>query len=179
MRLRIHVLIVFGLGIVSGTHAQILSVGDMVSPFSLPCATKDSVHSAGARIGELGSSNVTILAFYPADWSGGCTTEMCTMRDNFGALAELGATVYGISGDYPYSHREWAKHLDLQFALLSDHDHTIAKRFNSFNEKTGYNKRTVFVIGRDGRIAYMDLAYTVRTPESFDRLKSALKEINQ
>lgn len=179
MRLRIYLLILFVFGTVSGTHAQVLSVGDKVSPFSLPSATKDSIHSAGPRIGEHGSSTVTILAFYPADWSGGCTTEMCTMRDNFAELADLGATVYGISGDYPYSHREWAKHLNLQFALLSDHDHAIAKRFNSYNEKTGYNKRTVFVIGRDGRIAYVDLAYSTRTPDSFDRLKSALKEINQ
>ena len=152
-----------------------LRVGDQAPDFLLPAATKDTIDMGGIHLSAtVGNANI-ILAFYPADWSGGCTKEMCTMRDNFAALSGLHATVYGISGDYLFSHREWAKHLDLQFPLLSDHNHEAAKAYQSFNPATGYNIRTVYVVDRKGRIAYIDLAYKPGAAESFEHLKSALE----
>ena len=150
-----------------------LKVGDKAPDFTLPCATKDSITN-DVKLSNLVGKNNIILAFYPADWSGGCTKEMCMMRDNFGALSELGATVYGISGDYVFSHREWAKYHNLQFALLSDHSHGVAKTYSSYNPDNGMNLRTVYVINKKGNIAYMDLAYKAGAPESFDKLKVAL-----
>lgn len=153
-----------------------LNVGDKAPDFTLPLATKDTLVRAFKLSDVVGKDNV-ILAFYPADWSGGCTTEMCTMRDNFSTLSELGATVYGISGDYVFSHREWAKYHNLQFALLSDHNHEVARMYSSYNPDTGFNLRTIYVIDKKGKIAYIDLAYQAGSVESFDRLKSALAKL--
>ena len=70
-----------------------LKVGDAAPDFTLPSATKDSVNSSDLKLSQVvGKSNI-VLAFYPADWSGGCTKEMCTMRDEFSSLSELGATI--------------------------------------------------------------------------------------
>jgi peroxiredoxin len=160
----------------TGFSGEKLSVGDKAPDFSLPYATKDTLVDALKLSDVVGKNNI-ILAFYPADWSGGCTKEMCTMRDNFGTLSDLGATVYGISGDYIYSHREWAKHHNLQFALLSDHDHSIAKTYSSYNATAGMNLRTVYVIDRSGTIAYVDLAYKSGTADSFEKLKAALAKL--
>jgi len=157
----------------TGFSGEKLNVGDKAPDFSLPYATKDTLVDA-LQLSDVVCKNNIILAFYPADWSGGCTKEMCTMRDNFGTLSDLGATVYGISGDYIYSHREWAKHHNLQFALLSDHDHSVATAYSSYNGSTGMNLRTVYVIDRTGTIAYIDLAYKSGTPDSFEKLKAAL-----
>lgn len=157
----------------TGNAADKLNVGDKAPDFTLPYATKDSITDALKFSDVIGKNNI-ILAFYPADWSGGCTVEMCTMRDNFGLLSDLGATVFGISGDYVYSHREWAKHHNLQFGLLSDHDHEVAKMYSSYNEQTGMDVRTVYVIDKKGSVAYIDLAYKAREPASFDKLKAAL-----
>jgi peroxiredoxin len=154
-----------------------LKVGDAAPDFILPSATKDSVNYTGLKLSEVvGKSNI-VLAFYPADWSGGCTKEMCTMRDDFSSLSGLGATIFGISGDYVYSHREWAKYLNLQFALLSDHSHDVARSYQSYNPESGFNMRTVYVVDRKGNIAYMDLAYKAGSPESFQRLKDALVKL--
>lgn len=153
-----------------------LNVGDKAPDFTLPLATKDTLVRAFKLSDVVGKDNF-ILAFYPADWSGGCTTEMCTMRDNFSTLSELGATVYGISGDYVFSHREWAKYHNLQFALLSDHNHEVARMYSSYNPDTGFNLRTIYVIDKKGKIAYIDLAYQAGSVESFDRLKSALAKL--
>ena len=154
-----------------------LRVGDAAPDFTLSSATKDSVNSSDLKLSQVvGKSNI-VLAFYPADWSGGCTKEMCTMRDEFSSLSELGATIFGISGDYVYSHREWAKYLNLQFTLLSDHTHDVARTYQSYNPESGFNRRTVYVVDRKGNIAYMDLAYKAGSPESFQRLKDALAKL--
>ena len=154
-----------------------LKVGDPAIDFTLPYATRDSVSQEDLKLSSfVGKLNV-ILAFYPADWSGGCTKEVCALRDNFTDLAKLDVEILGISGDYEYSHHEWAKHLNLPFKLVSDHLHKMAKTYSSYSEEYGFNKRTVFVIDKKGKIAYIDLKYSVRTPESFNKLQDALKKL--
>ena len=152
-----------------------LKVGDSAPDFTLPAATRDSIIAGGVSLkSQVGRNNI-ILAFYPADWSGGCTTEMCTMRDNFRELGELGATVFGISVDQVYSHREWAKALNLPFTLLSDVLREVGKAYESYNPERGNLRRTVYVIDRQGKIAYMDLEYKPNSQESFEKLKAALQ----
>jgi len=155
-----------------------LRVGDAAPDFTLPAATQDTIEFHGIRLADAVGKGEIILAFYPADWSGGCTKEMCTMRDNFRDLGGLGATVYGISGDYVFSHRQWAKALGLPFTLLSDHDHRVARLYESYNEQSGFNKRTVYVIDRKGTIAYIDPAYVAGSEDSFAKLKNALATIH-
>jgi glutaredoxin-dependent peroxiredoxin len=118
-----------------------------------------------------------ILAFYPADWSGGCTTEVCTLRDTFAELSKLNATVLGISGDYVFSHHEWAKFHKLQFPLLSDHDHRVAKAYDSYMEQYGFNKRTVYLIDKDGVVRYVNLAFKAGDKKDYDALRAELEKL--
>lgn len=155
-----------------------LKVGDQAPEFSLPAANRDSVLSSKIALADYAGKSVVILAFYPADWSGGCTKEMCTMRDNFADLGSLGAVVLGISGDYVYSHREWARALGLPFTLLSDHNHAVARLYESITEGREFNTRTVYVVDAHGTIAYIDPAYKAGAHESFDRLAQALHSIH-
>ncbi|HLF20594.1 MAG TPA: redoxin domain-containing protein, partial [Bacteroidota bacterium] len=84
------------------------SIGQKAPDFALQYATKDSIFRTLIKLSEaIGRQNI-ILAFYPADWSGGCTKEVCTMRDDFGNLQKFNADVFAISGDYVWSHHEWA-----------------------------------------------------------------------
>jgi len=160
-----------------GQQSELRAVGEIAPDFSLPFATKDSVGGSDIKLSSLVGTKNIILAFYPADWSGGCTKEVCTLRDNFSSLADLNADVVAISGDYEYSHHEWAKFNNLPFILVSDHKHETARAYNSYNESTGYNKRTIFVIDKNGKIAYIDLMYSVRDADSFEKLKKALHDL--
>lgn len=153
-------------------------IGDVAPDFALPYATRDSVADDDLKLSSLVGKNNIVLAFYPADWSGGCTREVCTLRDNFAALGALHADVVGISGDYVYSHHEWAKFHNLPFRLASDHNHAVAKQYGSYNEATGHDRRTVFAIDRAGKIAYADVAYSVRDSVSFGKLQNVLKRLN-
>jgi peroxiredoxin len=173
MNVSVHA-VVFGVFFACSLYAGDLERGKPAPDFTLSYATKDTIVNNGFTLSSHIGKNVIILAFYPADWSGGCTKEMCTIRDEFSDLTTLGANVYGISGDYVYAHREWARQLNLPFMLLSDHQHEVARLYQSYNEQTGFNRRTVFVIDKQGLIAYMDLHYSAATPDSFNKLKAAL-----
>ena len=118
-----------------------------------------------------------ILAFYPADWSSGCTAEVCTLRDTFAELSKLNATVLGVSGDYVFSHHEWAKFHKLQFPLLSDHDHKVARLYASYNEGAGYNKRTVYLIDKEGVVRYVNLEFKAGDAADYSRLREELTKL--
>ncbi len=150
------------------------AVGDPAPVFALPYATRDSIAHSPLRLQDKLGKGPVIVAFYPADWSPGCTKEVCSLRDDFERLAELKATILPISGDYVFSHHEWAKFQNLPFPLLSDHFHAVARAYGSYNAETGFNKRTVFLLNSAGRIAYEDLNYSVANGSDFQRLKEAL-----
>lgn len=175
--LMIGITVMIGSSFVSAQGQSELRVGDLAPDFTLSYATRDTINFEGLKLSNLIGSKYIILAFYPADWSSGCTKEVCTMRDSFSDLKNLDAEVFGISGDYVFSHHEWAKFHNLPFTLLSDHNHEVAKRYNSFNETWGFNKRTVFVIDKDGRIAYADMKYDVSNTEDFELLRSKIAEL--
>jgi peroxiredoxin len=84
--------------------------------------------------------------------------------------------ILGISGDYVFSHREWAKHHNLQFALLSDHDHAVAKSYASFDAKWGFNKRTVYVIDGDGVVRYRNLDFKHGNKPDYDAVRDAINK---
>ncbi|MCI0530735.1 MAG: peroxiredoxin [candidate division Zixibacteria bacterium] len=155
------------------------NLGDKAVDFTLPYATRDSLVSEGLKLSGLYGNGAVVLAFYPADWSGGCTKEMCSFRDNFSQLQELNARIVAISGDYVYSHHQWAKHHDLPFMLASDYGGKLAKQYESWSDEYGMCKRTVFVIDNQGKIVYRNLQYSVKEDKDFNALKEALAKLNQ
>jgi peroxiredoxin Q/BCP len=163
----------------SDTAAIPPKTGEAAPDFRLPYATLEKIYLKPEEYLALSSmrgKNV-ILAFYPADWSGGCTKEVCTLRDTFAELSKLNAVVLGVSGDYVFSHHEWAKFHKLQFPLLSDHDHKIARLYGSFNEAVGYNKRTVFLIDKDGIVRYSNLEFKAGDINDYNRLREELTKL--
>jgi peroxiredoxin len=174
-RLWIGVFVVASAGIALAQTDATLKVGDTAPDFTLPYATRDSVARDSVTLSAIEGKRNVVLAFYPADWSGGCTKEVCTIRDNFSQLGGANADVIGLSGDYVFSHFEWAKHHNLPFRLASDHNHAVAKKYGSYNEQYGFNRRTVFVVDKAGKIAYIDMAYSPRDSVSFNKLQVALK----
>jgi peroxiredoxin len=154
-------------------------LGEAAPDFKLPYATQEGIFMKPDEQISLSSQrgHNVILAFYPADWSGGCTTEVCTLRDTFAELSKLNAKVLAISGDYVFSHQEWAKHHNLQFPLLSDHDHHVARMFDSYMEGVGFNKRTVYLIDKDGVVRYVNLAFKAGDKKDYDALRAELEKL--
>lgn len=101
-----------------------VAVGDDAPKFILKDDQGNDWNSA-----EKFAKGVTVVYFYPADFTGGCTRQACTYRDDFGALKDLGVTVVGVSGDTVENHQAFKKFHNLNFALLADTEGVAAKKF--------------------------------------------------
>lgn len=102
-----------------------------------------------------------VLYFYPKDFTPGCTTEVCTFRDDVAKLRQAGADVLGVSLDDVKSHADFAAKYHVPFPLLSDADSTTAQAYGVLASKIGfkYARRTTFLIDPNGKVAkvYQDV----------------------
>jgi len=70
-----------------------------------------------------------ILFFYPADFTPGCTREVCSIRDLHREIGAAGLTVAGISPQSPDSHRRFREKYQLPFTLLADETKEVIRMF--------------------------------------------------
>jgi peroxiredoxin Q/BCP len=148
--------------------------GGKAPEFSLPWATKDTVGGTDSPY-ELwrDRGKTVVLAFYPSDFTKGCTAEMQTFADQYETLFGPDVVVLGISADPLDSHRRFAASLELPFRLLSDPDQAVARKYGSNGDPRP--KRTVFVIGPDGRVKYKNLRFNALDPKDYAALGSAVQ----
>jgi len=149
-------------------------VGEMAPEFSLPWATRDSVGPAEApfRLGHA-RGKVVVLAFFPKDFTSGCTAEMRTFADQYATMFGDGVVVLGISVDSVTTHVSFAQSLQLPFQLLSDPTQSVARRYGS-QGSGDHMRRTVYVLDKDGRVAYRNLQFGALDPHAYDDLKAAV-----
>jgi peroxiredoxin Q/BCP len=115
-----------------------------------------------------------VIAFYPADFTKGCTAQMQTFGDQYDTLFGPDVVVVGVSADSLETHRRFAASLDLPFRLLSDPDLQVARRYGSSGDG-GRPRRTVFVVGPDGRVKYRNLQFNALDPRHYTELGSAVQ----
>jgi len=65
----------------------------------------------------LKSADYLVVYFYPAAFTGGCTKQACSYRDQKGELAAVGAQVVGVSGDKAETLGLFALEHSLNFTL--------------------------------------------------------------
>jgi thioredoxin-dependent peroxiredoxin len=117
-----------------------LEAGDKAPAFSLP-------DQDGKKVGLkdlLGKT--TVLYFYPADDTPGCTKEACQFNDNLATFNRAGVRVVGISPDGAAKHQRFRDKYGLKFPLLSDPEHKVMESYGAWGEKTLYGKKTTGVI---------------------------------
>lgn len=110
-----------GSGMAGGTK---LKVGDKVE--KIEGADETGKTWSGKDL--LGKKTI-ILYFYPADFTGGCTSQACGFRDDIEKLGSKDIVVIGVSGDTSETHARFKKHHKLPFTLLADIEGKIATQF--------------------------------------------------
>jgi len=125
------------------------AVGDKAPDFKLQ-DQKGEWHTLDTEKGKW-----LVVYFYPKDFTAGCTTEVCTFRDDIAKLHKAGAVVLGVSLDDVKSHAEFAEKYHVPFPLLSDADGAMATKYDVLNSKLGmkYARRETFLIDPSGKIA--------------------------
>jgi len=103
-----------------------------------------------------------VLNFFPFAFTGTCTKQLCTMRDNFGYYDGMNAVVLGISVDSPFTLAKYKEVNNLQFELLSDFSKEVSTAYGAIYEEfilglKGVSKRAVFVISEEQNIIYAEV----------------------
>jgi peroxiredoxin len=140
-----------------------LKPGDEAPDFQLPSHRGGSVRLADFR----GKKNV-VLAFHPLAFTPVCAAQMAAYESDLRRLEQRDAVVLGISIDPQPAKAAWAKSLgSISFDLLSDfHPHgAVAQKYGVFRYGDGISERAVFVVDKEGRIAW---AKTYAIPEQPD-----------
>jgi len=66
--------------------------------------------------------------------------EACAFRDNMARITSKDAVVLGVSLDDELSHQRFVQKYNLPFALLSDVDAAICRRYGTYKEKSLYGR---------------------------------------
>jgi len=146
--------------------------GTAAPDFSLSDQDGDKVSLSDLR------GQKTILYFYPAAMTPGCTTQACDFRDSIASLQGAGYRVVGISRDEPSKLAEFRERDGLTFSLLSDPDHAVHAAYGVWGEKMNYGKvvegviRSTFVLDEHGTIT--QALYNVKATGHVARLRKML-----
>jgi peroxiredoxin Q/BCP len=119
---------------------------------------------------------VVVLAFYPLDRSQGCTIELTKFRDDYKSLFGEGVVVLPTSIDSVQSHASWAKDAHFPFAMIADPKGDVANKYASQPAAGKYFRRTIFVVGKDGKIAYVDGRFNVQSQDAWDKLATEIQK---
>lgn len=151
-----------------------ISVGDRVEPFALPYEAGKQINLAD----HLGREPIVLL-FFPFAFTSVCTAEMCRMRDDWSTYDALDAVVLGISVDSPFVNSRFRAEESIPFPLLSDFNRAVAADwgvlYEEFHGFKGVAKRSAFVIGRDGRVAYRWVSDDAGVEPNYDELRAAVE----
>jgi thioredoxin-dependent peroxiredoxin len=151
-------------------------VGRLAPDFTLAWANKDGVGPADNPYQLWRDRGKTVvLAFYPKDFTSGCTTEMQTFTEQYASLFGPDVVVVGINADSVETHQRFATKVGLPFRLLSDPDLKVARKYGSY-DSSGRPRRTIFVIGPDGRVRYRNLRFNALDPKDYSALGAAVRD---
>ena len=152
-------------------------VGKRAPDFSLPWANREGVGPIESPY-QLASDRgrTVVVAFYPRDFTKGCTAQLQTFAEQYDSLFGPEVTLVGISTDSVTTHSRFAASLNLPYRLLSDPEQRVSKQYSS-KDSGGYNRRTVYVIGPDGRVKYRNLKFNAMDPKSYSELRDAVKAV--
>jgi peroxiredoxin len=150
----------------------ILPAGSQAPDFNLNVTPDQKL-----KLSELRGKPV-ILAFYPADWSPVCGDQMALYNEILSEFHKFGAEMLGISVDGVWCHEAFAKDRHLHFPLLSDFEPkgAVSKAYGAYRNDDGVCERALFVIDKNGRIAWSYLSPVAVNPGA-DGILEALENL--
>ena len=150
-------------------------VGQTAPDFTAQWADGSGARSAPVTLSAL-RGKVVVLAFYPKDRTSGCTAELTKFRDEHAKLFGENVVVLPVSADSIASHVSWASEMKFPFALVSDPDLKVADLYGSHVAGRPVAGRTVFVIGKDGKVVWREMKFNALNEEAYASLAAAVAQ---
>ena len=154
-----------------------IKVGDIAPDFTLPTSNREE----SVQLSELKGKNVLLL-FFPLAFTGVCTKELCSVRDNLSIYNNFNAEVLGISVDSPFTLNKYKEEQGLNFTLLSDFNKEVSTTYNCIYESfigwmKGVSKRAAFIVDKNGVLQYAEVLENAGKIPNFEAINSVFEQI--
>src|SRR5262245_5941460 len=153
-----------------------IPVGSKAPYFSLK--SKQSSGLVDVKLSSNFGKKNTVLLFFPAAFTGVCTTEMCEVTNTMANYSMLNADVIAISVDTPFAQEAWAQKEKINLTLASDLNKEVTKKYDVlFPMLAGVGDtaaRAAFVIDKTGVVQYSEQTPTPKDLPNFEKVKAAL-----
>ena len=137
----------------AAAQAEPLKAGDAAPDFSLQGSDGKTY-----KLSEFKGKKAVVVAWFPKAFTGGCTAECKSMKENGGEIRKFDAAYFTASVDAvegEKGNKAFAESLHVDYPILSDPSKEIAKAYGVLNER-GMANRWTFYIGKDGKVAFID-----------------------
>ena len=98
----------------------------------------------------------SVFFFYPADFTFVCPTELEDLANQYQEFAAIGCEIYSVSTDSHFVHKAWHDASErikkIQYPMLADPTHALARDFDVLIEADGMAERGTFVVNPEGKI---------------------------
>ena len=98
----------------------------------------------------------SVFFFYPADFTFICPTELEDLANKYEDFQTLGCEIYAVSTDSHFVHKAWHDASDrikkINYPMLADPTHALAKDFEVLIEADGMAERGTFIVNPEGKI---------------------------
>lgn len=154
-----------------------VQIGQPAPAFTLRDSDKNEV-----SLSDFKGKNVVLL-FFPLAFTGVCTAELCSMRDNIAAYEQLDAQILAVSVDSLFTLDKFKQEQHYNFPLLSDFNKDVSEAYGSLYQDfvlgmKGVSKRSAFVIDKEGNMRYAEVLEDAGKVPDFDAVKSTLQQLN-
>jgi peroxiredoxin len=154
-----------------------IEIGQAAPDISLYDSDKKKV-----SLNDYKGKNVLIL-FFPQAFTGTCTKELCSTRDNIALYNQANAQVLGISVDSVFTLAKYKEDQQLNFPLLSDFNKDISKAYGVLYDTfvfdmKGVSKRSAFVLDKEGVVRYAEVLETATDLPDFGAIQKILQSLN-
>lgn len=120
-----------------------------------------------------------VIHFFPMAFTGVCTSQLCTMRDDFGYYSGLSAEILAISVDSPFTLARFKEENHFQFPLLSDFNREVCQQYGAFYDEfvfglKGVAKRAAFVVNGKQQILYAEVLEAAADLPNFEAIQKVV-----
>ncbi|MCE3281220.1 MAG: peroxiredoxin [Bacteroidetes bacterium] len=123
-----------------------------------------------------------LLLFFPFAFSGTCTKELCTTRDDISFYNDMNAVVYGISIDSFFTLAKYKEDQNLNFQLLSDFNKEVSEMYGVLADDIlgmkGVSKRAAFIVDKGGIVRYAEILENASSLPNFNAIKETISGLN-
>ncbi len=135
-----------------------VKIGNPIPDFELDAYHEDEIKKV--RLSDY-RGKWLIIAFYPADFTFVCPTELEELAEYYDKIKELGAEVLSVSTDTAYVHKAWhdtSKAISkVRYPMLADPSGKMCRAFGTYLEEEGLSLRATFIVDPDGILKAMDI----------------------